>query len=69
MEFFSDHWVLWTCFLVPALFWIAVADYRRLTSPQASPPLPGLGLARFVAWTATILLVVGLIHVLVGLIV
>lgn len=56
MEFFTDHWVLWACFFVPAMLWLAA-------SKLANSPLRGAGLARVVAYIAGLLLVFALIHV------
>ncbi len=59
MEFFSDHWLLWVCFLAPALAVIAAVK-------AAGKPLWLAALARFVAFIAACLLGMGLIHVVVG---
>ncbi len=62
MEFFSDHWLLWVAFLVPALVVYAVT--------KAAGKARRLGeFAGVVAYVAGILLGFGLIHVVVGWIV
>ncbi|HTM68143.1 MAG TPA: hypothetical protein VL426_02485 [Candidatus Binatia bacterium] len=62
MEFFSDHWLLWTCFLIPALAAMAAEK-------AAGRPLWIAGPARFAAFVAACLLGMGLIHVAVDLLI
>ncbi|MEY4744793.1 MAG: hypothetical protein RL272_738 [Candidatus Parcubacteria bacterium] len=55
MEFFSDRWLLWSAFLVPALAVLAAAK-------RAGKPSWLVDLAGFVAFVSALLLGMGLIH-------
>lgn len=59
MEFFSDHWLLWTCFFAPSVLLLGAAKVMRKRLPFAD----AIGL---VAYGSGFLLVMGLIHVAVG---
>ncbi len=62
MEFFSDHWLLWTCFFAPSLLALGAA---RLAGKR----LPYADAFGAVAYVSGFLLVMGLIHVVVGLLI
>lgn len=59
MEFFSDHWLLWTCFFAPSVALLCAAKL-------AGKRLPYADAFGFVAYASGFLLVMGLIHVVVG---
>ncbi|HSD11969.1 MAG TPA: hypothetical protein VLC10_00275 [Patescibacteria group bacterium] len=59
MEFFSDHWLLWTCFFAPAIALLGAAKLARKRLPLED----AVGVVAFISG---FLLVMGLIHVVVG---
>lgn len=59
MEFFSDHWLLWTCFFAPAVVALGAAKLAGKRLPHAD----AFGAA---AYVSGFLLAMGLIHVVVG---
>lgn len=81
MDFFSDHWLLWTCGFVPSMLYLGIGWIRLRTWERASlfdlfDPRSGHGrgpkptmrageIATVLAWASGAMLVLAAIHVVV----